>query len=34
VRHAITAAENGRDPFKLFAWLCWKTPAKQSTTTA
>jgi hypothetical protein len=20
----ITAAETGRDPSKLFAWLCWK----------
>jgi hypothetical protein len=24
VRHAVTAAEIGRDPFKLFCWLCWK----------
>lgn len=23
VRHAVTAAEIGRDPYKLFTWLCW-----------
>lgn len=26
LRHAITAAETGRNPFKLFCWLCWKKP--------
>lgn len=25
VRHAVTAAETGRDPYKLFTWLCWHT---------
>lgn len=28
LRHAITAAETGRDPFKLFCWLCWKSPSR------
>lgn len=25
VRHAITASEVGKDPFKYFNWLCWRT---------
>jgi hypothetical protein len=33
IRHAITAAETGRDPFKLFTWLCWKNPMHQTVPT-
>lgn len=25
VKHAVTAAETGTNPFKYFNWLCWRT---------
>lgn len=25
VKHAVTASETGKDPFKYFNWLCWRT---------